>query len=316
MPIPNTPGIAETATKFIKLTPIVRTHYGFGYRETGLTNWYSSQILRLNSTRASPKVNKSRLILSSTGVLLGNYLVYSHCNEAWWQEERTRFHLYRGWRRSRGWWDFGWHDSLYFHMDKWGHFYCARLLSELMRDLSTWVGFNKQSASIIGPLISSLLMLEIEVYDGFFKEWGFSLGDFTANEVGAIFPVLQDRFDFLKKLNLKLSYHRSGEPTADKYFIKDYAGMTFWLCYDIKDDLPNPLGQFWPRFLNLGLGYSVTKQVRGELELYLAPDVNWYQILPHNNKFLTAVEKWLNFIHFPCLTWQLTPREKLHTIYF
>ena len=121
--------------------------------------------------QSKPKFHNNRLILSSIGLLALNVAAYQPFKKIWWEEERTNFHFYRGWRRTKGYLDFGWYDSYCWHIDKIGHYYSSRILSEQLTLLNQWIGFSDNSSKWIGPIMSSVLMLEIEIYDGFFKEW-------------------------------------------------------------------------------------------------------------------------------------------------
>lgn len=261
-------------------------------------------------------IKHERLLLSSLVLISLNYAAYQPFKNVWWEEERTHFHFYRGWRRNRGYWDFGWHDTLYGHIDKLGHYYSARLLSEHIYKISRWIGFKENSSKLIGPILSSLLMLEIEIYDGFFKEWGFSLADFAANEIGAFSPLIKEKIPFLDNFQLKLSYHPSNIPDQETTFIKDYSGMTFWLSYNLCTLMPEPLKKHYPSWLNLALGYSISKPTRGRTELYLSPDINWMKIPWGNSQTMIFIKKTLNNFHVPCFTLKLHPDKKFYTVYF
>lgn len=262
------------------------------------------------------KLKHDRLIFASMSLLALNCAAYQPFKKEWWQEERTHFHFYRGWRRNKGYWDFGWHDTLYGHIDKLGHYYSAKLLSEHINKISGWIGFNENSSKLIGPILSSLLMLEIEVYDGFFKEWGFSLADFTANELGAFSPLIKEKIPFWDNFQLKLSYHPSKIPEQETTFIKDYAGMTFWLSYNLHSLIPESFKKYYPSWLNLALGYSVSRPTRGKAELYLSPDINWMKLPWGNSPTLVFIKKTLNNFHVPCFAFKLTPDKKFYSIYF
>lgn len=258
-----------------------------------------------------------RLLVASLALVAANYAAYQPFKDAWWREERTHFHLYQGWRRSYGYLDFGWHDTLYGHMDKLGHFYSSRLLSEQLFAIARWIGFSEPASRLIGPTVSSLLMLEIEIYDGFFKEWGFSLADFSANELGAFYPLLEQQLPVLQNFQLKFSYHPSRQPQREQTFIKDYAGMTFWLSAKVHAALPRQLAAVYPQWLNLAVGYSVSKPTRGQIELYLAPDINWLQIpWGGSSKTMRFIKRTLNYFHLPCVAWQLRPKPRFLPIYF
>ncbi len=262
------------------------------------------------------KVKDERLVFSSLVLISLNYAAYQPFKSVWWEEERTHFHFYRGWRRNEGYWDFGWHDTLYGHIDKLGHYYSAKLLSEHIYKISRWIGFNENSSKLIGPILSSLLMLEIEIYDGFFKDWGFSLADFTANELGAFSPLIKEKIPFLNNFQLKLSYHPSNMFEQETTFIRDYSGMTFWLSYNLHTLMPESLKKYYPPWLNLALGYSVSKPTGGRAELYLSPDINWMKIPWGNSPALIFIKKTLNNFHVPCFTLKLFPDKKYYSFYF
>ena len=273
------------------------------------------QITSQNSQQISQlKIN--RLAFASAALASMNYAAYQPFKKAWWQEERSKFHFYQGWRRDRGYLDFGWHDTLYGHIDKLGHYYCSKIMSEQFFEICRWIGFEQRTSKIIAPVLSSILMLEIEIYDGFFKDWGFSLADFTANELGAFSPLIREQIPFLQNFQLKFSYHPSRQPNKEPSFIKDYAGMTFWLSCSVHPWLPARLKEVYPPWLNLAVGYGVTKQTRGDIELYLAPDIDWMKIPIGRSQTMISIKRILNYIHFPCLTLRLTPEQKFYPFYF
>jgi len=262
------------------------------------------------------RVRHGRLTFASLMLVSLNYAAYQPFKDAWWQEERTHFHFYRGWKRNKGHWDFGWHDTLFGHIDKLGHYYSAKLLSEQIYSLSRWIGFEESSSKWIGPIVSSLLMMEIEIYDGFFKDWGFSIADFTANELGAFSPLIREIIPFSENFQLKFSYHSSGHYNQEDTFIKDYAGMTFWLSYNVQSLLPASVKEYYPAWLNLAVGYGVSKPARGKVELYLSPDINWMKVPWGYSSTAIFVKKMLNHFHFPCFALKLTPNKKFYPIYF
>ena len=261
-------------------------------------------------------LNRQKLLLSSGFLILSNIAIYQPFRDTWWTEERGKFHFYRGWRRTKGYWDFGWDDTLYGHIDKLGHFYSSRLLSDQLFYICRWIGFSEKSSKIISPLLSSTLMLEIEIYDGFFQDWGFSLADFTANELGAYSSLINDKFPIFDNFKLKFSYFPSSQPKNEQTFIKDYAGMTYWLSYDIHTILPDKIKNYYPEWLGIALGYSITKQTNGKIELFLSPDINWEKIPIGNSKTSKYFKKVLNYVHFPCFTLRILPYTKFHPVYF
>ena len=286
------------------------------YKKNGSQLLPNSNHKFLSSTTQKKKIHKDRLILSSIGIIGFNIAAYQPFKQTWWEEERTGFHFYHGWRRSKGHYDFNWGDSYSGHLDKLGHYYSARIMSEQLTNLSNWIGFSNKTSLWIGPIMSSIFLLEIEIYDGFFKEWGFSLADFAANELGAFAPMLLREIPYSKNFRLKLSYHVSNEPNTEPTFIKDYAGMTFWLAWDYFSILPQSLKSWHPKWLNLALGYSVSKYAHGDVELYLAPDINWEKVPIGKSGTAKFIKKILNYFHFPCFTWKVHPKNKFYGLYF
>ena len=256
-----------------------------------------------------------RLTLTCVSLASLNYQLYRQFKNIWWSHPRTRFHFYRGWRRTSGFYDLGPHDSLWWHMDKFGHFYNARLISHLLSDAFSWVGFERSKSLGIGAMLSSLFYLQIELFDGQYEEWGFSLGDFLANEVGALMPILTEEVPALRSITLKWSYHTSEEIGKEKYFIEDYGGMTFWASLDVEKILPHRLKPLWPGFFNLAMGYGITRKAYGEIELYVALDYNLKSIRS-GNPFLNRLLTYLDFIHFPAPTLRLRPFRRYWLFYY
>lgn len=185
-----------------------------------------------------PGVDRNRMAIAAAGLVVTNVVAYAHFHKVWWDHPRTGFHLYRGWRRTRVSYDVGLHDSPWYHVDKCGHLFSASLLSRYGAATARCMGFSPGDSDWVGFALASLLMLEIEVYDGFFAECGFSLGDMIANQIGAALPMVQRRSRLLQGLNVKLSYWPSGDPVYGRYPVEDYGGMTFWLCVDAHMLLP------------------------------------------------------------------------------
>ncbi len=269
-----------------------------------------------STTQTKNYVNKNRLIFSCLSVAALNVAAYQPFKETWWQEERIGFHFYHGWQRTKGDYDFKWKDSYCGHIDKLGHIYSSKMLSEQITDLSRWIGFSHNTSHWIGPILSSLMLLEIEVYDGFFKEWGFSLADFAANEVGAFAPMLRDKIPYADNFQFKFSYSASKQPNTETAFIKDYAGMTYWLSWNVRSVMPAKFKTFYPAWLNVALGYGISKQAHGEIELYLSPDINWEKMPIGNSDWTTFVKRLLNYFHFPCITYQIQPKSQFYLLYF
>ena len=295
----------------LKYSPILRYHVFMG--DIRKPDAATFRLCAVSSRSTSP--NYKRMLMAGGGVLGVNYYLYRRFKNIWWDHPRTSFHFYRGWRRTTGNWDLGADDSLWFHVDKFGHFFGASLISRYSASLARWTGLSDGWADWTGVILASLMMLEIEIYDGYFEEWGFSIGDLLANEIGALWPLLQRRIYPLEKVNFKISYLRSSEHSHNQFFIEDYGGMTFWFCYDIQSLLPTNAQHIWPDFLDLALGYGTTKKTGGELEVVLALDYDLTK-LPLKSKVLRNIAKILNNVHFPSPAIRITPQGTAYLLYF
>ena len=71
-------------------------------------------------------------------------------------------------------------------MDKIGHATTAYYISMIGYNSYRWAGLSSQKATIYGSLRSMAYLLNIEILDGFSSQWGFSLGDFSANTTGCL----------------------------------------------------------------------------------------------------------------------------------
>jgi hypothetical protein len=199
-------------------------------------------------------------------------------------------------------------------MDKFGHYYSTRLLSLFLSDIANWVGFESNSSRWIGAVASWLFYLQIELFDSQFEQWGFSLGDLTANTAGAFMPVIQHHSPLLQKFQLKLSYLPT-DLERQHYMVEDYAGMTFWLTSNPQKHLPRFFDPLWPDFLNLALGYSISQKTHGDIELFFSLDYDLTTIQTRS-RFWNRVLYYINFIHLPAPTIKFKPNTKYYLYYY
>ena len=96
--------------------------------------------------------------------------------------------------------------------------------------------------------------------DGFSRDYGFSWGDVTANTTGAALPVVQRFVPELRLINLQISFSPSEAFKRGEYaaIIDDYTSTTHWLSVSVYDYMPTSWQQWYPPWLNLGIGHSVT----------------------------------------------------------
>ena len=256
------------------------------------------------------KLSSRRLIASSAAMITVNWIAYHRLNDAWWSEPRTGFHFYRGYHRTRGYFDLAPSDSYFYHLDKAGHFFSATFMTESLLTLYNWVGFSESRSRTIAAALTSVLLLEIEIYDGFFQEWGFSVGDFAANELGVAWALAQQKSSTLRSIRFKGSYDPLAELEDDSW-LKNYGAMTFWVTFPIKQWL-SP----WPAWLDVAIGYGSDRLRHGDLEAYLSLDLNPYAIIPDDLVVLRPLRSFLTYMHLPFPALQFRPKVKILPYHF
>jgi len=204
-------------------------------------------------------------------------------------------------------------------MDKCGHMTTAYYISMIGNWSYRWAGLNRKQSAWYGGLLATAYMLNIEILDSFSSEWGFSLGDFTANTLGAAMFVSQQLIWDEQRFRLKFSFHQTTYPVYRpellgsnfiSQILKDYNGQSYWLSGNISTFLPK--GSRFPKWLNIAFGYgaggmtgasanasdpSIPPQQRYRRFL-LSVDVDLTRI-PTRSKVLKAVFTILSFIKIP-----------------
>jgi len=238
--------------------------------------------------------------LLSTGILaLTVYSIYEAGKPIYYNEERSEFHLTR-YKNKVELFDNG-HRGL----DKFGHFFSASLFAQNIYFLSRWSGFNNNTASYTSLLLASSIMGAMEVHDAYYKRWGFSTGDFIFNVLGASFYTGQQNIDVMKNLDYKISYDFTKEKD-DQAVIESYANMTFWLTANPSGLFESALPEWFPNWLNIAVGVSVTHSEPKRTEFLIALDYNLKR-LKTKSIFLNHIIHTLDRYHFPAPAVRLSP---------
>ena len=223
------------------------------------------------------------------------------------------------WRGSRGAFHFGDDTARTLGADKLGHLYFAYLGSDIVGHALVWAGLDSLTAFLYSGIGSFAFQLYVEVEDGFHPELGFSMGDFTADAVGAAYPWFQHRYPILDNIRFKWNFIRSERFLQGRFrnVIDDYESQYYWIGMNVKELFPAVLPDFWPSFLGVALGYGVKNLDRldGDREFFLALDYDFTK-LPGEGSFISAVKHALNYIHFPAPTIRLTPSAILYGLRF
>lgn len=249
------------------------------------------------------RASASAAVFAASGLGL-----YVFADDAYYQDRRSSFH----WARlSDGRID--WFDNYYRGMDKFGHIYSASLFAENFYVLARWSGFSRNQSNWIAPSASAVILSAMEFWDAHFVSWGFSPGDFTANLVGASFPVLQKNLRFFRALDYKMSYDfRPSQATSEG--AHDYTRMTFWLSAN-PVMLHKSLNTFLPEWLNLALGVSLESYQNRRREIFIAPDINFKNLAP-KGFFLRQIFRILDRFHLPLPAVRVAPHWAFYLIYY
>jgi hypothetical protein len=154
-------------------------------------------------------------------------------------------------------------NNEWLQMDKCGHATTAFYISMVGYWSYRWAGLTKKQSAWYGGLLAFSYMLNIEILDGFSSEWGFSLGDLTANTVGAALFVTQQLAWDEQRFRLKFSFHQTTYPVYRpdllgdnliEQMLKDYNGQSYWFSGNISSFLPKE--SRFPKWLNIAFGYG------------------------------------------------------------
>ena len=277
----------------------------------------------------SPTLNNSRLIplLAGEGAFYATSMV--GLDVLWYKNyPRSSFHFFddnKEWQQ----------------MDKFGHCLTAYTISRLAAALYQWSGVRALPAAVYGTSLGMAFQTNIEVFDGFSSQWGFSYGDMIANTTGASLFLSQATGWGDQRIGLKISFHPSDysqyhpEELGDNIWqqmIKDYNGQTYWVSIAVASFLPERIKI--PGWACLDFGYGAEGMIGAVTnptvydangvalnfyryrKYYMSLDINLTKI-PTNSAPLKAVFGAVSFIKVPMPTLQFSRGKfKFYWLYF
>ncbi len=247
----------------------------------------------------------------------GNALLYRYFKRAWWSGEKADHFFFRAD------WDEDFRDQ-----DKFGHlfggFHLARIGDALLRDACA----SKQHALVWSAAYATLFQLQIEIYDGMYKKYGFSYADLLANTSGMVLAVAQQKHPALRAIKPTLSYRRTAAMKNARKIpgelrpSLDYSGQTYWFSADVNALLPESARGYWPSLLRISAGHSITdwidpttgETMRAKRKLLLSIDLD-LEKLPGTNPIWVKLKRNLSYAHLPSPALQFTPRFEALTWY-
>lgn len=246
----------------------------------------------------------------------------------WYKNHRpVPFHIYNDWP--------GW-----MQVDKAGHMYSAYYQSIKGIEALRWAGVSENKAVWIGGSMGIIMLTPIEIFDGLYEGYGFSVTDMIANTAGSAMAVGQELLWQEQRIKMKFSYYPTRYPGyRPSYFgnseiinfFTDYNGHTYWLSANLSSFLPN---NKIPKWLNIAFGYGADgmlaefenprfhRQARlpdfeRTRQFYLSIDLN-LNAIQTRSKFTRGVLRALNMIKIPTPTVEFNSSGRIffHPIYF
>jgi hypothetical protein len=197
-------------------------------------------------------VNQKRLKTLIVAGGVGYGLTLYGLNELWYKDsERQSFQFFND-------------ASEWKQVDKLGHFYSAFYFSYGTSKALQWCDLPKKKADLYGALTGFLIMIPIEILDGYSSDYGASAADLIADAGGAFFYLGQNLLWNEPRILPKFSFHQTEYATerphilGDSYpseMLKDYNGQTYWLSFDMDKFIK------FPKWLNLAIGYGAEGMV-------------------------------------------------------
>ena len=246
----------------------------------------------------------------------GNAYLYHYFKKAWWSGARApHFFFHADW------------DQEFRDQDKWGHlfggYHLARIGYAGLREACV----SDKKAIFWSAAYAAAFQLQIEIFDGQFAKYGFSYADMIANTTGQALAVMQELHPSWRAIKPTFSYHktrallntengtigREGELRPSL----DYSGQTYWFSADMEQLLPENAKPYWPSFMRVSIGHSITDWVtpetgdvvRAKRKILLSIDFDPDK-LPGNAPWWRSIKRTLSYYHFPAPALELTP--KLH----
>ncbi|MGH7652967.1 MAG: DUF2279 domain-containing protein, partial [Gemmatimonadaceae bacterium] len=128
----------------------------------------------------------------------GNAYLYHYFKKAWWSGERAPHFFFRA----------DW-DQEFRDQDKFGHmfggYHLARIGHAALRDACV----SEKKSIIWSTAYAAAFQLQIEIFDGMYKKYGFSYADMIANTTGQTLAVLQELHPALRAIKPTISYHKT-----------------------------------------------------------------------------------------------------------
>ncbi len=264
-------------------------------------------------------VNKKRLYTSTAVASVGYGVTLLALNNLWYKNSpREDFHFFNDnneWRQ----------------VDKVGHAFSAFYISQGASLGLQWCGVKEKKSNWIGALTGFLVLVPIEILDGYSSAYGASTGDLIADAGGALLFWGQTALWNKPRIYPKFSFHQTSfadlrpnvlGDTFTSQLLKDYNGQTYWLSFDMDKFIR------FPKWLNLAVGYGAEGMVyaneqsnnlngyKAYRQYYFSLDLDLTAIKT-KSKAVRSLLFFANMIKIPAPTLEFsTEGTRFHFLYF
>jgi len=211
----------------------------------------------------------------------------------WWKDAERPFSFYNG----------KWFSGDQLGLDKLGHFYGTYLEFKGLRQVMLWGGYSPSASFWWPAAIAMFQAIEIEMGDAF-TPFGFDPEDLVFGLAGVGYGMLQTAVPYLNNFNFKVSFWPAKGFTTPANFTSDYDAMTVWLTANMHNVLPGSVGESWPEWLQVGVGYGLGWGA-SRREFAIGLDLNLEGFHTSNDHVL-VVERCFNNLHWPAPALKLT----------
>lgn len=191
----------------------------------------------LKTTRLTPM--KMTIFWATSGCVL--FYAYGVFQEKWGKSE-GKFHF--------KWEDWS-NDGLLF-TDEVSHMFASYKLFQLADDYARWTGFSPFASRTVAWIVSCAVMIFVEFpMDAYNPCQGVGFSDIGANLAGIAFASARDKYNWLRKFDLKCSVKNTKlvEPFFLATSLASNDNYIYWLTY-------NPDPSKYP--FHIGIGYSAS----------------------------------------------------------
>jgi len=210
--------------------------------------------------------------------------------------------------------------------DKLGHIFGGWMSAYCSHEAAISSGLSKEDAALWGSIGGLVFQTFIEVQDGFHRNYGFDWTDEASNVIGAGYFYAQQKIPALQNFDLKWSVGASGRDSAreasqirSRLIVDDYDRQNVWVSAKMHYLLPDDLAKYWPRWLQLAVGYGARDvELTGYTAYrtaYVSLDYDLVELLPNMGSFGNWLVQGLNAFHLPAPALQIYPKLEFQLLY-